>query len=602
MCWSLWPILLIGLLMSCAPAHKEMRARSPAGSIHLPRRQPPTEQTRPGLPAHLVLEEKAFREPGGDGALDAGETGSLHLRIGNDGLGPARVSVRLTPLGPVEYLLFARYWAVGELLPGHSRSLEIPLKAGLDVAEGHRAVRVEVVDEYSRGSLPFTLRFATRALDPPEFRIVLRDYDDGRFFPGNRPDGRVAAGEMIKVTANIQNLGGAADGVAATVQIVGQDEQIAFTRDLEVSEGNPDNRFVLEHMATGEDRDVEFYFFTSPLFDRATVDLKVTVEEARRRFGAEEVLSLDVGRSVETGTVLAVRAVQEQRREEGPLVTAAGIDIEEVPRGSRTRREQGLAVIMAIERYKHAPAATWKLRDATTFFRYSRDVLGIPEERIMLRTDEDATKAEFDYIFDPKEGWLKKRLRDPEAAAEVDLFIYLAGHGFPDTRRPYLIPHDVRPEQATNGVSLHDLYQTLNDLRTRSVTIFIESCFSGVSGYHSGPPQQLAMNTNPVAPVMNRPLVGPAMVVYTATSGASVSSNRDDLKHGIFTYFVLKGLGGQADGDGDRAVTVEELYHYLAEEVPAKALEPPLDREQVPEIRPPVDRLGGRGRRILVQY
>ena len=120
------------------PAHKEIRARSPAGSIHLPRRQPPTEQTRPGLPAHLVLEEKVFREPGGNGALDAGETGSLHLRIGNDGLGPARVSVRLTPLGPVEYLLFERYWAVGELLPGHSRSLEIPLKAGLDVAEGHR--------------------------------------------------------------------------------------------------------------------------------------------------------------------------------------------------------------------------------------------------------------------------------------------------------------------------------------------------------------------------------------------------------------------------------------------------------------------------------
>ena len=84
------------------------------------------------------------------------------------------------------------------------------------------------------------------------------------------------------------------------------------------------------------------------------------------------------------------------------------------------------------------------------------------------------------------------------------------------------------------------------------------------------------------------------MVVYTATSGDKPSSNRDDLKHGIFTYFVLKGLGGHADGDGDRAVTVEELYRYLAEEVPAKALEPPLDREQVPEIRPPVDRLGDR--------
>ena len=52
--------------------------------------------------------------------------------------------------------------------------------------------------------------------------------------------------------------------------------------------------------------------------------------------------------------------VEEQGRAEMPLLTAAGIDIEEIPRGSQTRREQGLAVIMAIERYKHAPTATWQ--------------------------------------------------------------------------------------------------------------------------------------------------------------------------------------------------------------------------------------------------
>ena len=594
-----WTILLIGLVASCA--YKEMRARSPAGSIYLPRTQPRLERSQPELPAHLVLEEKVFREPGGNGVLDAAESGSLHLRIANDGLGPARVSVRLTPLGPVEDLLFIRYWTVGELLPGQSRSVEIPLKAGLDVADGQGEVRVEVVDETNRGSLPFTLRFPTRALDAPEFRIVLRDYDDGGFFRGNRPDGRVSAGEMIQVTANIQNMGGTAEGVLATVQAKGREEGVVYYRNLE---GNSDNQFVLERLETGEHRDVDFYFYTEPLFDRATVDFKLTVKEALGRFGTEEVLSFDVGRSVETEAVLAVEAVQEQRREDVSPLTVAGIDIEEIPSGSRTRREQGLAVIMGIERYKHAPPATWKLRDATTFYQYSRDVLGIPEDRIMLRTDEDATKAEFDYIFDPKAGWLKKRLRDLEAAAEADLFVYVAGHGYPDlaTGRPYLIPHDVRPEQATNGVSLHDLYRTLNDLRTRSVTIFVESCFSGMTGYQSGPPQLLAMNTNPVGPVMERPLVGPAMVVYTATSGDKPSSNRDDLKHGIFTYFVLKGLGGQADGDGDRAVTVEELYRYLTKAVPAKALEPPLDREQVPEIRPPVDRLGNRGRRILVQY
>lgn len=439
----------------------------------------------------------------------------------------------------------------------------------------------------------------------PEFRIVLRDLDDGIFFSGNRPDGQVEAGEMVKVIANVQNLGGDAVGVVAAVQVAGQGE-ITFIRDLE---GNPDNRFFLDRMATGENRNIEFYFYTSPLFDLTTVDFKLTVDEARGRFGTEEMLSFIVGQSLKNGRELPVKTLQ-ARDKKGPLpITEAGIEVEEVPQNSRTRREKGLAVIVGIERYKHAPAAAYKLRDATTFFQYSRDVLGIPEDRIKLCTDHDATKAEFDYIFEPhdtgKDGWLKKRLRDPATAAEVDLFIYLAGHGFPDLTngQPYLIPYDVRPEQATNGISLNRLYQELSAFKTRSVTVFVESCFSGVSGYEqAGEFQLLAMNMNPVAPVMDRPMVGPNMVVFTATSGDKPSSNRDDLKHGIFTYFVLKGLGGSADRNGDMAVTIQELYHYLAKEVPAKALEPPLDREQVPEIWPSVDRLRERGQRILVQY
>ena len=281
----------------------------------------------------------------------------------------------------------------------------------------------------------------------------------------------------------------------------------------------------------------------------------------------------------------------------------------EIPQGSQTRREQGLAIIIGIENYRYTSPAKYKLRDATLFYQYGRDVLGIAESRIALRTDGDATKAEFDYIFEPKEtpndGWLKKRLRDPEETAETDLFVFLAGHGSPDwaTGKPYLIPHDVRPGQASNGISLHNLFQTLNDFGARSVTVFVESCFSGVSGYQpSGELRQLVMNMNPVAPVMERPMIGPKMVVFTATSGDRPSSNRDDLKHGIFTYFLLKGLGGSADSNGDKAVNVEELYRYLAKEVPAKALEPPLDREQVPEVWPSVDRMGNRAQRILVQY
>ena len=594
-------LLLGGLALGCA-GRVELTGRSPVVKLDLAPRRPPG-QAPSRLPAHLVLEEKAFREPSGNRALDAGEAGSLYLKLRNTGLGPAKVAVRVTPLGPVEHLAFDRFREVGELPRQQSREVSIPLRAGLDVDDGEHELRVEVTDEYTRASLPFTVRFETRGVDPPVFRIVMRDYEDGDFFGGNRPDGRVAAGEMIKVTANVQNTGGDAEGVTATVESTAD---IQFYRDLE---GNTDNRYLLEDLATGNHRDIEFYFYTLPLFDGASLNFTVKVTEARARWPAEEVLAFDIGQSVRTEDVLAVEAVQEQQRQELQLIGKAGIDIEQIPQGSRTRRDQGLAVIIGIEEYKHTFPATYKLRDATTFYQYSRDVLGIPEARIMLRTDEDATKAEFDYIFEPKasknDGWLKKRLRDPKIAAGTDLFVYLGGHGFPDlaSGRPYLIPHDVRPEQATNGVSLEKLYETLSAFGARSVTVFVESCFSGASGYdRSGAETLLAMHMNPVVPVMERPVIGPQMVVFTAASGDKPSNNREDLKHGIFTYFVLKGLGGQADANRDQAVNVEELYRYLERQVPAKALEAPLDREQVPEVWPSVDRLGARGRRVLVQF
>jgi uncharacterized caspase-like protein len=40
------------------------------------------------------------------------------------------------------------------------------------------------------------------------------------------------------------------------------------------------------------------------------------------------------------------------------------------------------------------------------------------------------------------------------------------------------------------------------------------------------------------------------------------------LQHGIFTHFLIKGLQGQADSDGDGLITVDEVYTYVSKLVP----------------------------------
>ena len=57
-------------------------------------------------------------------------------------------------------------------------------------------------------------------------------------------------------------------------------------------------------------------------------------------------------------------------------------------------------------------------------------------------------------------------------------------------------------------------------------------------------------------------------VVLTASRASEVSEEREELGHGVFTYYLLEGLRGKADLDGDGVITVDEVYAYVSRKVP----------------------------------
>jgi uncharacterized caspase-like protein len=56
--------------------------------------------------------------------------------------------------------------------------------------------------------------------------------------------------------------------------------------------------------------------------------------------------------------------------------------------------------------------------------------------------------------------------------------------------------------------------------------------------------------------------------VLAATDRNQYALEIPDLRHGVFTYALLAGLGGKAAGR-DGLVTATELIHYVEDEVPA---------------------------------
>jgi uncharacterized caspase-like protein len=53
-----------------------------------------------------------------------------------------------------------------------------------------------------------------------------------------------------------------------------------------------------------------------------------------------------------------------------------------------------------------------------------------------------------------------------------------------------------------------------------------------------------------------------AMLLSSRSSQQSIEASR--ISGGVFTYFLLNGLRGYADANGDRFVTIRELYNYVA--------------------------------------
>jgi uncharacterized caspase-like protein len=42
---------------------------------------------------------------------------------------------------------------------------------------------------------------------------------------------------------------------------------------------------------------------------------------------------------------------------------------------------------------------------------------------------------------------------------------------------------------------------------------------------------------------------------------------RGQLRHGLFTYYLCKGINGSADRNNDTLITIEELYYYTRDNV-----------------------------------
>jgi TRAP-type mannitol/chloroaromatic compound transport system substrate-binding protein len=159
------------------------------------------------------------------------------------------------------------------------------------------------------------------------------------------------------------------------------------------------------------------------------------------------------------------------------------------------------------------------------------------------------------------------RYLDPKGRSNTTIFY--SGHGVPGLKdkRGYLLPVDANAETPEiNGYSLDTLLRNLGKLKTRSVTVFIDACFSGDSQAGT-----LVKAASGITITPKLPDTMPNMTVITAAQGDQVASWDIDAKHGLFTKYLLDALYGDADksdyGNGDGKVTLGEVREHLDDQM-----------------------------------
>ena len=252
---------------------------------------------------------------------------------------------------------------------------------------------------------------------------------------------------------------------------------------------------------------------------------------------------------------------------------------------SAKRNSNAIALIIGVESYTRAPKAKFADNDANVFSDYARRALGVPESNIMTLVNEGASLA------DVKVG-LKRWLRGRINSGISDVYVFFAGHGLasPNGKDLYLLPYDGAPSLLEETTLLrNELFDVIGNAKPRSATLFLDTCYSGLSRGQ----EMLLASARPISITPKRQDIPEGFTVFSAASGKQISSGLDGAKHGLFSYYLMKGMEGPADANKDRKITAGELHAYLRDNVRQQAIR--LGREQTPE-------LAGDAERVLVRW
>jgi hypothetical protein len=249
-------------------------------------------------------------------------------------------------------------------------------------------------------------------------------------------------------------------------------------------------------------------------------------------------------------------------------------DVDHIPAvatGFRQPHTYLISIGVGSYRDQQVPSRKFASLDAEMVSNYFQSLGGLPASNVRLLQDWKALRPDIDEAL---LDWLP-----PHINRDAVVIVYFAGlASVSSTGETFLVPYDGTATTTSRAYPLKDLEAALSRLKAKQ-TVFL---FDGIVS-RMGPDSR----TKTTLPQWNP--TGSSTLHVIGTSGIGRGLEDDQHRHGLFTYYLLRALRGEADTNQDGDVTLGETVTYLSQKV-RWASKTHMNQEQrpfaVPAIRP----------------
>ena len=237
------------------------------------------------------------------------------------------------------------------------------------------------------------------------------------------------------------------------------------------------------------------------------------------------------------------------------LIQPTGIkadDVDQIP-AAVTGFQQPNTFLISIGigsyRNRQIPSRKFASLDAQIVSNYFQALGGIPASNILLLQDWKAIRSDIDEAL---LDWLPPRMNK-----DTVVIVYFAGlASVSSTGETFLVPYDGTATTTSRAYPMKDLEAALSRLKAKQTVFLFDGDVSRMGTDN---------RTKTALPQWNS--TGSSTLHIIGTSGIGQGLEDDQHRHGLFTYYLLRAMRGEADTNRDGNVTLGETVSYLSQKV-----------------------------------